>query len=431
MNMSNPDPSLFESMSTPITEARVEEVVAAWSPNTSLSHALALHKRMTEGHLAFAAFAHFGLVAGLVGHRVESRAIFAGSPVRGNLWVMLVGRSASSRKTTSLQLQADIVTDFAPDQFSDRPGTPEAFYRQLAEQPALCLYLPELGDFFAQVQRGRLSSFNEVLVKLFDGKTETIRYVRGQITIQNPRLSLLGGVSPAFLAAHTTPQDWRGGFFSRMLVVAASPERHIDVLEPRDAVSADAEFLLRRCFTRYNAINNGQTPLHSPVGFSPEAEVVWREWSREIRTRSEKWTHHEALHSIFGRASLQTAKLALLARVIRGGGEVEDGLLDAPSVSLAVALVDLHLRSAVECAAIAYESSDSRDKAAILRHLSTAVHPQTLGELCSASGLLLDRAVRILDTLRAQGDVHQLDSGTWTTRRPIPISGAGDLRLFL
>ena len=418
-----PDP--FEPMSVPITEQRVCDIVAAWTrPGSSLRVALDLHAATTEGHLAYAAFAHLGLVAGLVGHTAGSRGVFPGTAMAGNLWVLLVGRSASSRKTTSLQLQADEAVAVAPDRFLDRPGSAEAFYRQLSEGPNRCLYLPEGGDFFAQVQRGKLAALNEGLVKLYDGKSERIRYVKGEIRVDKPRLSLLGAISPAFLTAHTTPQDWRGGFFSRMLVIVASPERELH----RPGRDEGLQARLRASFTQIDADQHRICP---PAGMTDAADALWSEWHREIQRRSRAWSHHEALSSIFGRASMQTAKLSLLLAAIDGASHDAGWLLDAPLLSLAVALADLHLRSAVACASVAFETTDARDKATVLDLLSASRHPLLLGEVCRRSGLLTDRAVRILMTLHAQGDAFQDDRGAWGTKKPRPVSGAGDLRSLL
>ena len=68
------------------------------------------------------------------------------------------------------------------------------------------------------------------------------------------------------------------------------------------------------------------------------ADALWSEWHREIQRRSRAWSHHEALSSIFGRASMQTAKLSLLLAAIDGASHDAGWLLDAPHLAPAVAL---------------------------------------------------------------------------------------------
>lgn len=432
------DPAPWGAMTDPITEDRVRSVVDRWYSEASIvRRGLAAHTATTEGHLVYAWGVAMGVTAALAGHSLRGRGVFPGSGVVGNLWVLLVGPQGRSRKTTSLQIAYDLAYEVAPERLIDRPGSVEALLEALEEAPARCLYLPELGDYLAVVKKGRLAGANELLVKLFDGKSEKIRYVRRTITLHEPRLSLLGGVTPAYLAAHTTPQDWRGGFFSRMLVLAACPERRVR-LRGRDPTLERAHYAATAAVAR---LGGGMGSLHpdpmpSPAGFTPEAEALWLSWHDEIDARTARWTHHEALAGILSRASLQTAKLCLLNSAIDAAATGtraygEGWRIGLPHLAPAVALVDLHLRSAVESACLTHESPDARDKAAVLRALSAAPAPITVGEVCKQTGLLLNRVYAILDTLRHQGDAQLHPNGKWSAARPIPISGAGDLAFLL
>ena len=208
-------PPVFKPMSSPITEVRVREVVDAWAPpGCSLRIALDLHARSTEGHLLYAWATHLGLVAALIGGKLHDGRLFPGAGVSGSLWVILVGASARSRKTTSLQIQQELAQKSDPIRFLDRPGSHEALLTDLHDDADRCLYLPELGDYFAQARRGRLATTNELLVKLFDGKDERITYIKGHLTLKSPRISLLGGVttdaSPTASSA-TAPSYGPGG----------------------------------------------------------------------------------------------------------------------------------------------------------------------------------------------------------------------------
>ncbi len=417
-------------MTDPITEDRVRSVVEAWYPAGSIVRSgLALHESSTEGHLLYAWGAAMGVTAALVGHSLGDGGLFPGTGVLGNLWVLLVGPQARSRKTTSLQIAVEPAVWTAPEQLIDRPGSVEALLEALEASPVRCLYLPELGDYLAAVKRGRLAGLNELLVKLFDGKNEKIAYVRRTITLNQPRLSLLGAVTPAYLAAHTTPQDWRGGFFSRMLVLAATPERRLRRPDRNPALSS------AYCASVTTLNRLSATGMAPPVGFTPEAEQLWADWHDELDARLARWTHHEALAGILGRASLQTAKLTLLNAAVH---EAVHPTGSAPwrisyaHLAPAVALVDLHLRSAVESACLAHESPDARDKAAVLRALSASPAASlTVGEVCKQTGLLLNRTWAILDTLRHQGDATLHSDGKWSAARPIPVAGAGDLRFLV
>lgn len=425
-----PAPAPWGAMTDPITEDRVRSVVEAWYPAGSIVRSgLALHESSTEGHLLYAWGAAMGVTAALVGHSLGDGGLFPGTGVLGNLWVLLVGPQARSRKTTSLQIAVEPAVGTAPERLIDRPGSVEALLEALEASPVRCLYLPELGDYLAAVKRGRLAGLNELLVKLFDGKNEKIAYVRRTITLNQPRLSLLGAVTPAYLAAHTTPQDWRGGFFSRMLVLAAIPERRLRRPDRNPAL-----------FTAYCAsvaTLNGlsATGMAPPVGFTPEAEQLWADWHDELDARLARWTHHEALAGILGRASLQTAKLTMLNAAVHAAVHPIGSApwrISYAHLAPAVALVDLHLRSAVESACLAHESPDARDKAAVLRALSAPpAAPLTVGEVCKQTGLLLNRTWAILDTLRHQGDAILHSDGKWSAARPIPVAGAGDLRFLV
>ncbi len=156
-----------------------------------------------------------------------------------NLYVLLVGPSTRSRKSTSQLIARRTLEAVRPDVALSARLTGEAAIRVFARrsgQPSL--WIPdEFGVFIGEVyRRDFLRPFEELLLTLYGGGTYEYQTVSETITVRDPHLSVLGAATPESLAL-AGQRAQLGGLLPRFGVVF--PERLPDVRPPGEAPPAD------------------------------------------------------------------------------------------------------------------------------------------------------------------------------------------------
>ena len=166
------------------------------------------------------------------GRRLDSP-LFAGGETLGNLWCLLVGQSATARKTTCLNLITAQLAQVAPTLVCGKPGSGPGLLKRLAAHPITLMELGEMGDFLAATASNNGVSFysqvKESCTKFFDGKSEETPYSKEVIHVRDPRFSIVAACAPPFLADHTVKRDWEGGFYSRFLMICTDSERNVKI----------------------------------------------------------------------------------------------------------------------------------------------------------------------------------------------------------
>ena len=364
----------------------------------------------TEGNILFHLMSGLATLA-VVAERGLDSTIFPGTSTLSNLWVLLVGPSATSKKTTCMTLQTKPLSAIAPTLVLSKPGSAQGLTKHLAAKPVCLMVLPEFGDFLAATSKDAGSSFygqvKESLVKWFDGESESIPYSQETITVVDPRLSLLAATAPAFLSDHTSPRDWEGGLYSRFVVVYTNAERVVDIPDGSDEALAVSNRARRRVerWLRTGPEGGREFPMHPAVTMDPEAQEVWRAWVRILKHRQEMFSEYPAINSAMGRVTLHTAKMSLLLSMNAGLCEGGPWSLRARELALAIRITDrCHLASVVPVIESAQDSIVKRMKAQIIQMLQRK-ETRSLGEFTEVMGQLKGTLTPVLDTLVGEGKI--------------------------
>ena len=149
--------------------------------------------------------------------------------LRANFWGMVVGDQGDSRKTTSLKLGIKLLRAADPDRIGMQPGSAEGFVEALSQQPQQLLYYGDLGQLFQATQSRRggnyFSQLKGFLLPAFDCERISRRTRRGLDCVEEPRLSMLGGVNRPIIEQNTDPEDYGSGLMSRWFPMCAERER--------------------------------------------------------------------------------------------------------------------------------------------------------------------------------------------------------------
>lgn len=181
---------------------------------------------------AASAYAVFGAL--LTRHKY--RCILQGGvpPRWTNLWMLLVGDSGDSRKTTAISMAQQIMLKV--DQSIDAPtdGSPEGLLGWLSKRhqqedgnASGIIVAGEFSLLLTQYERSYSIAMKPLLMELYDVPPVKKRALaKSEFTIPQPRVSMLGGVAIELLPTMSSAEDWLGGFFSRTMLIHGVRTRH-------------------------------------------------------------------------------------------------------------------------------------------------------------------------------------------------------------
>lgn len=319
-----------------------------------------------------------------------------GGRVYSNIWVMVTGRPAVDHKTTAVSIGEGLLRDAAPRRVSSTPDSIEGLHDSLGPEPIQLFIMGELGDLLGRADGGGHSiKIKPGLLALYDCGAIDKKLTRKRIKVPNPRVSILGGVNPALVERHADITDWEGGFMSRFMVLWAHRERELYEVEPDQT--------MRGFLVDWLAVQS-QRNVGPCVGLEPAARSLWVSWCRDMDRRLTDLSNLGKTAS-HGRTHTQAAKMALLNAY--DWGPARDGepwLLDEQVLSVSIKAAELHYRSALTLATMAFPSKDMRDRGSVLRAIGKQWRPY--GSILRDACLLRMRADQVVETLLEEGAIE-------------------------
>ena len=320
---------------------------------------------------------------------VGLHASFGGVPIYTNIFVMLVGPSTDSRKSASINVGRRILRDLAPNAEAEAPGSPQGLVEGLRGNPRQLIVYEEFGAFLAQTERGQMSPIKTALNDLADAVPIGRALAKSRAgAIRDPRLSIVGGVTPDYLERHTEPVDWTGGFLSRFFTLYASRERTYD-LPPGDPAGRNAAMMALKQIAQCSVYGDFN-------GFTQEATARWIDWNRSVTSRPRP----EDVNGAVGRAPGFALKIATL--LSWDYGEARSGRpwqIDLAVLEPAIRIAELHLKSVLSIGATLATSPDMRDRRTVL--FAIAQHgPVGQAALITRCKMLNKRFTHVLATLQ-------------------------------
>ncbi len=158
--------------------------------------------------------------------------VFKRKKIPLNVWTMIAGRSSLDRKSTSVNLAADIIREAFPHRIAPISGSMEGLLEFLTEEPCSIFVAPELAALLDQMEASYWKQGRSLLMDLYDGRSSYTRKLKGReaVTIRKPRISLLAASAISLLDQTARATDWSGGFLARFLTIYA--ERSHFLAEP-------------------------------------------------------------------------------------------------------------------------------------------------------------------------------------------------------
>ena len=161
---------------------------------------------------------------GILGHALGRGVIHLIKPkaVFHNSYILLVGPSTLSRKTTVQELAQEI---YCEDRWLPNESSPEKLLVNLSENPEGFVWMGEVSKLLKGIRsRGYMATMAEGLNDLFNCPKKYERdLMKGKVTIENSYLSTNSTITPEVLKENIDSEMFHGGLLPRWLMVDAKP----------------------------------------------------------------------------------------------------------------------------------------------------------------------------------------------------------------
>lgn len=194
-------------------------------------------RKYTDAPDVFHKAAAYAVVGAMLCTHKYRMLLKGGVPARWmNMWVILVGDSGQTRKSTVISMADEVLRATDPDRHAPNDGSPEGFAKDLVKKgnedaPAglgssSIFVFPEMLTFFQNTTKAYYAPVKAMLMDFYDVPATYHRKLsKEEFTVKQPRVSLLGGLALEHLPNVLTAEDWLGGFMSRAIVVHGVRER--------------------------------------------------------------------------------------------------------------------------------------------------------------------------------------------------------------
>ena len=242
-----------------------------------------------------------------------------------NFYIALVAPPGVVKKSTALRVGLSLLEKVPGVKLGPQSVTWQALTKALEEAqinmslaekkiPMSCLTIGigELGTFLKPDDDGLLSA----LIAMWDGQLETWKHTtisRGETTIKNPWLNIIGGTTPAWLKTNFPELMLEGGLVSRVIFVFASEKRR-HIAFPSRHINGNL-YNYRRASLIQDLIEIAQ--LKGPMKLSEDAYSWGEAWYSSLDANRPPALSAERYAGFFSRKFTHAMKLAIILNVSR------------------------------------------------------------------------------------------------------------------
>jgi len=190
-------------------------------------------KKTTYSDAYFMKSAAYFVLSSIVGRKAFIRKSYA--TIYPNLWVLLIGPSSISHKSTILDQATDLIYNSHPSVIMANMSTPEGLIQELSEQPDNhgVMVKDEFGGILANMNREYMNNMKDLLMELYDSARKIKRRLRSEtIEIHTPYVTWLTATTPARFLTAFKYDDIYTGFLNRFVICNYKPDRVTKYTEP-------------------------------------------------------------------------------------------------------------------------------------------------------------------------------------------------------
>lgn len=289
-------------------------------------------------------------------------------PLRPTLWGKIVGPSGGD-KSRSIEVLCSLLREVQPLILGSVPGSSEGLFDSVEQEPRQLITISDLGGFYAKTNSGYAEPIRDELLTYYDCIEVQRRLANGNDKrIENPRLSLLGAITPAHLEHYTDFKHWSGGFASRWVTVIATGDRFVPVAEPMDA-------LWRHLIETWTV--HSETEYGDCVSFTPEAMKLWLKVARGLHDRTRD--AGSKVGAAYSRMGVTAVRCAAICAISMGRAKVQEPwLLDEECLFRGLNIAQFQRMSTEWALRDLCVTGYQRNRRELLEYIHSAVSDPTL-----------------------------------------------------
>lgn len=251
-----------------------------------------------------------------------------------NLYVLIIGDSTTSRKSTSKDFAKDALSraingSLSPDHFS-----PEGFIEHLASRPNDCTtaFVDEFGELLEKLHHAKhMAQMRGILMTIYAGddyqnkRTSKNKKGGGKVEdvdrVVRPHLSILGATTPAIFEV-LSDQDTTSGLLPRFAIImpAKKPPRR-----PFYEMDGESDSDINLLIVRLARLHAWTKDADRRVSFAPGVlEALDKFFESEFEKKAAERAENERI--MLSRLQAMTVKVAMLIAAGRTGATDEDNL---------------------------------------------------------------------------------------------------------
>lgn len=363
-----------------------------------------------------------------------------GVPTRWtNLWTFVVGDSAESRKSTTVNMAAEVLSRAMPELRAPDDGSPEGFAKDFVKKEnrakgdaAGMLISSEMGAFLMNMQKDYARPLKGMLMDFYDVPVVYRRTLsKEEFSVERPRFSMLGAVAIELLPTLTSAEDWLGGFMNRALLIEARRTRTLDRAgTPPEQVYRDLSNKLLATLAVWRRTRMREQKKVKEA--NTDRKVFLFDFEDEALKTMKAYKKKHKKHAdpnvtlLLGRGDIHFIKLAAINQVAM---DPERPTISEAAVHAAWPLWDYWRKSAPGIMELAFargnaEMEGDRVARKILRNLA-GVGPQGMYEtaLMRATVLSWEHFNKAMTSLTAARLISRIDDGSGDTRIALTDGG--------
>ena len=245
-----------------------------------------------------------------------------------NFYILLVGEQGLVRKSTSIDIGIDLLSDLEDVKVGADATTWPAFvedveqaYREyaLADGEVLgtsCVTLPlsEFGTFFDPEDRNMVDG----LTSMWDGRkrfTKRTKTVTSNDIIK-PWVNIIAGTTPAWIAKHMSSDTLNGGLISRIIFLRGEMPTKDRLYPERERQRLGIDFSVQRCVLKRRLAEISQ--WGGEVHLTEDAYLWTQEWYEKLRAHIRTMPMGTLEVGLLSRFHVHLHKLAMVIAASRG-----------------------------------------------------------------------------------------------------------------
>ncbi|MCW1309285.1 MAG: DUF3987 domain-containing protein [Candidatus Nanoarchaeia archaeon] len=261
------------------------------------------------------------IVSTLLGRRQIIYTTYSPRGIRPNLWVLLMGPTRLTRKSTSMELAEDIIKQISPSILIPASFSPEGLYELFTgmnEGDAVAWVKDELGGFFKMLEKKYMYGMREILSTIYAGRGETRKLRSITLKIPDKIYVTVSSTIPTPPHYYFSEEDFYSGFMNRFIIAYSTRrERKVSILHNDPRVFEMKEEIIARLKKFCKFYDEVGVVISS---FSNDARIAlenYEEWVESELVRYEREMPNSLFRFYLSGSVNTLMKMTMLRRIAR------------------------------------------------------------------------------------------------------------------